>query len=158
MPIDTLKVDQAFVGRLGVDASSGPLVRAIVEMGAALGMEVVAEGIETEWQLAYLREVGCARGQGHYFAGPLTAEQLPAACRVAAPGDGMGAAVGGGLGLGSLEQAGREDEPGPPEAEAVRFEPAGIHFEDVPVRVRWAQHRLIERGAAADFEHGEVGR
>lgn len=76
LPIDTLKVDQAFVGRLGVDASSGPLVRAIVEMGAALGMEVVAEGIETEWQLAYLREVGCARGQGHYFAGPLTAEQF----------------------------------------------------------------------------------
>jgi diguanylate cyclase (GGDEF)-like protein len=76
LPIDTLKVDQSFVSRLGVDATSGPLVRAIVEMGAALGMRVVAEGIETEWQLAYLREVGCYGGQGHHFAGPLTYEQF----------------------------------------------------------------------------------
>uniref|UniRef100_UPI002ADE5BC7 EAL domain-containing protein n=1 Tax=Tepidiforma sp. TaxID=2682230 RepID=UPI002ADE5BC7 len=76
LPIDTLKVDQSFVERLGVDATSGPLVRAMVEMGEALGMEVVAEGVETEWQAAYLREVGCTAAQGRFFAGPLTEEQF----------------------------------------------------------------------------------
>jgi EAL domain-containing protein (putative c-di-GMP-specific phosphodiesterase class I) len=76
LPVDTLKIDQSFVGRLGADPTSGPLVRAIVEMGRALGMQVVAEGVETEWQLAYLREIGCQRGQGRLFAGPLTAEQF----------------------------------------------------------------------------------
>ncbi|WP_322819126.1 EAL domain-containing protein [Tepidiforma sp.] len=76
LPVDALKLDQSFVGRLGADARSGPLVRAVVEMGNALGMEVVAEGIETEWQLAYLREVGCRTGQGCYFAGALTARQF----------------------------------------------------------------------------------
>ncbi|MCL6644036.1 MAG: EAL domain-containing protein [Dehalococcoidia bacterium] len=76
LPVDTLKVDQSFVGRLGADPVSGPLVRAIVEMGQALGMQVVAEGVETEWQLAYLREVGCHAGQGRLFAGPLEAEQF----------------------------------------------------------------------------------
>lgn len=76
LPVDALKLDQSFVGRLGGDARSGPLVRAVVEMGNALGMEVVAEGIETEWQLAYLREVGCRTGQGRYFAGALTARQF----------------------------------------------------------------------------------
>lgn len=76
LPVDTLKMDKSFVQRLGVDARSGPLVRAIVEMGTALGMRVVAEGIENEWQLAYLREVGCHGGQGHFFAGPLAAAQV----------------------------------------------------------------------------------
>jgi len=76
LPVDTLKVDRSFVARLGADATSGPLVRAVVEMGTALGMQVVAEGIETEWQLAYLREVGCQAGQGHYFASALTPEQF----------------------------------------------------------------------------------
>ncbi len=76
LPIDTLKVDQSFVQRLGVDATSGPLVRAVVEMGTALGMRVVAEGVENEWQLAYLREVGCHGGQGRFFAGPLEAAQV----------------------------------------------------------------------------------
>ncbi|QFG02548.1 putative bifunctional diguanylate cyclase/phosphodiesterase [Tepidiforma bonchosmolovskayae] len=76
LPVDTLKIDQSFVGRLGADPASGPLTRAIVEMGHALGMRVVAEGVETEWQLAYLREIGCQLGQGRLFAGPLAAEQF----------------------------------------------------------------------------------
>ncbi|PFG73778.1 diguanylate cyclase (GGDEF)-like protein [Tepidiforma thermophila] len=76
LPVDTLKVDQSFVGRLGADPTSGPLTRAIVEMGHALGMRVVAEGVETEWQLAYLREIGCQLGQGRLFAGPLASGQF----------------------------------------------------------------------------------
>ena len=67
LPIDTLKVDQSFIARLGVDATSGPVLRAIVEMGNALKMNVVAEGIENAWQWDFLYGIGCKQGQGHLF-------------------------------------------------------------------------------------------
>lgn len=66
-PVDTLKVDQSFIARLGVDATSGPLLRAIVDMGNALRMTVVAEGIENAWQWDFLHGIGCKQGQGHLF-------------------------------------------------------------------------------------------
>jgi diguanylate cyclase (GGDEF)-like protein len=66
-PVDTLKVDQSFIARLGVDATSGPVLRAIVEMGNALKMNVVAEGIENAWQWDFLYGIGCKQGQGHLF-------------------------------------------------------------------------------------------
>jgi diguanylate cyclase (GGDEF)-like protein len=66
-PVDTLKVDQSFIARLGVDATSGPVLRAIVEMGNALRMNVVAEGIENNWQWDFLYGIGCKQGQGHLF-------------------------------------------------------------------------------------------
>lgn len=66
-PIDTLKVDQSFIARLGLDATSGPVLRAIVEMGNALKMNVVAEGIENTWQWDFLFGIGCKQGQGHLF-------------------------------------------------------------------------------------------
>ena len=66
-PVDTLKVDQSFIARLGVDATSGPVLRAIVEMGNALKMNVVAEGIENPWQWDFLFGIGCKQGQGHLF-------------------------------------------------------------------------------------------
>lgn len=67
LPVDTLKVDQSFIARLGVDATSGPVLRAIVEMGNALKMNVVAEGIENPWQWDFLYGIGCKQGQGHLF-------------------------------------------------------------------------------------------
>ncbi|HNO65452.1 MAG TPA: EAL domain-containing protein [Tepidiformaceae bacterium] len=67
LPVDTLKVDQSFIARLGVDATSGPVLRAIVEMGNALKMNVVAEGIENSWQWDFLYGIGCKQGQGHLF-------------------------------------------------------------------------------------------
>jgi EAL domain-containing protein (putative c-di-GMP-specific phosphodiesterase class I) len=66
-PVDTLKVDQSFIARLGVDATSGPVLRAIVDMGNALKMNVVAEGIENAWQWDFLYSIGCKQGQGHLF-------------------------------------------------------------------------------------------
>ena len=54
------------------------LVAAIVQMGHALGMEVIAEGVETQAQLAYLREHHCDRAQGLLFSRPLSAMELPA--------------------------------------------------------------------------------
>ncbi len=76
LPVDTLKVDQSFIARLGVDATSGPVLRAIVEMGNALHMNVVAEGIENQWQREYLASIGCRYGQGHLFTAPVEASEF----------------------------------------------------------------------------------
>jgi EAL domain-containing protein (putative c-di-GMP-specific phosphodiesterase class I) len=76
LPFDALKLDRAFVSRLGASSSSAPLVRAIVDLGAALRLDVVAEGIETEYQVAELRRLGVRRGQGTFFANPLAPGQI----------------------------------------------------------------------------------
>ena len=76
LPVDTLKIDQSFIGRLGVDETSGPVLRAIVEMGNALKMNIVAEGIENMWQWDYLAEIGCKQGQGHLFTAALDAAEF----------------------------------------------------------------------------------
>ncbi len=76
LPIDTLKVDQSFIARLGVDATSGPVLRAIVEMGNALKMNVVAEGIENAWQWDFLYGIGCKQGQGHLFKAAVDAAEF----------------------------------------------------------------------------------
>ena len=75
LPFDTLKLDRVFVGRLGATPSA-PLVRAIVDLAAALGLDVVAEGIESARQVGELRRLGVGRGQGAYFAQPLEPRQL----------------------------------------------------------------------------------
>ncbi len=72
LPVDTLKVDQSFIASLGVNATTGPVLRAIVELGNALFMQVVAEGIETRDQMEFLSSIGCQFAQGHYFARALT--------------------------------------------------------------------------------------
>jgi diguanylate cyclase (GGDEF)-like protein len=76
LPVDTLKVDQSFIARLGIDPTSGPVLRAIVEMGNALKMNVVAEGIENRWQWEFLAEIGCRQGQGHFFTAPVEATEF----------------------------------------------------------------------------------
>ena len=76
LPFDTLKLDRAFVSRLGATRSSAPLVRAIADLGAALELEVVAEGIETELQFAELRRLGVRRGQGSFFSPPLEPRRI----------------------------------------------------------------------------------
>jgi EAL domain-containing protein (putative c-di-GMP-specific phosphodiesterase class I) len=79
LPVTTLKIDQLFVQRLGVDSNNSEIVRSIVGLARSLGMSVVAEGVETEIQLRKLKELGCPLIQGFYFSKPLTplkAEQL----------------------------------------------------------------------------------
>src|SRR5690606_32202602 len=63
LPADTLKVDQSFVSRIGTAPRSDAILRAIVDLGQALDLHVVAEGIETPEQLAFLRSIGCEAGQ-----------------------------------------------------------------------------------------------
>jgi len=73
-PADTLKVDQAFVSRIGLDEENNEIVRAIVTLAHNLGMTVIAEGIETQEQLALLRSLNCEYGQGYFFSEPLSHE------------------------------------------------------------------------------------
>ena len=69
-PVSTLKIDQSFIKRIGGD-QNGEIVRAVVTLARNLGMEVVAEGIETELQLDQLRALNCEQGQGFYFSIPV---------------------------------------------------------------------------------------
>ncbi len=72
-PITTLKIDRAFVRKLGGPAQGDAIARAIVAIGAALDADVIAEGIETPAQALALRGLGCRRGQGYLYAAPLGA-------------------------------------------------------------------------------------
>ena len=75
LPTDTLKVDQSFVGRMEEQSGEdGEIVKTIISLGHQLGMDVIAEGIETAEQLAGLRRLSCNYGQGYFFAKPLPKE------------------------------------------------------------------------------------
>lgn len=78
IPVDILKIDRAFIFDLSPTSKNAALIRAIVTMAHALGLEVVAEGVETVHQLALLREYGCDQIQGFYVSAPLAAEELKA--------------------------------------------------------------------------------
>ena len=72
-PIDTLKIDRSFVRDISTDSNDAGIVSAVIGMGKSLQMRVVAEGVETADQLAFLRESKCPQGQGYYFSQPLDA-------------------------------------------------------------------------------------
>ena len=75
-PVNVLKIDQAFVGGLGRDASDTAIVRSVIDLAHALGLTVVAEGVETADQAAHLCRLGCDLAQGYYFARPLPPDEL----------------------------------------------------------------------------------
>lgn len=72
-PVDVLKIDQSFVADIEPAALDAPLVRAVIAMGKSLGCRVVAEGVETEQQFAFLRAERCDEGQGFHFSPPVDA-------------------------------------------------------------------------------------
>jgi diguanylate cyclase (GGDEF)-like protein len=74
LPIDVLKIDRSFVSGMMVDPDSVAIVRAILSLAEALGMSTTAEGIETVELATTLATLGCASGQGYYFAKPLEPE------------------------------------------------------------------------------------
>jgi diguanylate cyclase (GGDEF)-like protein/PAS domain S-box-containing protein len=76
LPIDVLKLDRSFVSRIDRDPKSRALCESVVAIGQALGLDVVAEGVETPAQLGALRAVGCGFAQGFLLARPLRADQL----------------------------------------------------------------------------------
>ena len=75
-PIDCVKIDRSLVRDLSTDADDAAIVSAIIAMCHSLGLEVVAEGVETRAQEAFLRERGCTGAQGYFFSRPLTAEAM----------------------------------------------------------------------------------
>ncbi|MBP6898465.1 MAG: EAL domain-containing protein [Burkholderiaceae bacterium] len=76
LPLDQIKIDQSFVRDLAGGAEGEAIARAIVMMGLSLGMEVIAEGVETEAHREALARMGCSRFQGYLFARPMPAEAL----------------------------------------------------------------------------------
>jgi diguanylate cyclase (GGDEF)-like protein len=78
-PVSTLKIDRSFIQSIDVDAEKLEIIRTVVMLAQSLGMDAVAEGVETANQLAPLKDLGCESGQGYFFSKPLnskTAEKL----------------------------------------------------------------------------------
>jgi len=75
LPVDALKIDQSFVRNLTSNADDASIVKAMITMGNSLRLRVVAEGIETRQQLAFLIAHECPEGQGYYFSRPVAADE-----------------------------------------------------------------------------------
>jgi EAL domain-containing protein (putative c-di-GMP-specific phosphodiesterase class I) len=93
-PVDIVKLDRAFVGGLGGDSAADAIAAAVINLGHALGLSVIAEGVETEEQLTVLRALGCDRAQGYLWSAPQVPEALASW---------MAAKPSGGLELGPLD-------------------------------------------------------
>ena len=76
-PVDTLKIDRSFVAGLGTDPLDLPIVQAVLSLGHTLGLEVVAEGVETPLQEKTLKALGCERAQGFLYARSQRPEDVP---------------------------------------------------------------------------------
>ncbi len=75
-PIDTIKVDRSFIRNLPEDSEDMAITEAIIAMGKTLSLTVVAEGVETAEQIAFLRKHACNEMQGYYFSKPITGDQF----------------------------------------------------------------------------------
>jgi EAL domain-containing protein (putative c-di-GMP-specific phosphodiesterase class I) len=75
-PVSRLKIDKMFVRNLETSESDREVTSAVISLGQKLKMKVIAEGVETEGQLAFLRECQCDEVQGFYFGRPLPAEAI----------------------------------------------------------------------------------
>ena len=96
LPIETLKIDRSFIAALAADAGKAPVLAAIAGMARALGIAVIAEGVEGEPQVRSLRLLGLGFAQGYHFGRPWPAERLRAQLSGAATGEGPGTASAGG--------------------------------------------------------------
>jgi diguanylate cyclase (GGDEF)-like protein len=76
LPIDVLKIDQSFIRDITIDPNDAAITTAIINLAHSIGLKVIAEGVETEGQLAYLREKACDEVQGYYLSHPLPANEL----------------------------------------------------------------------------------
>jgi EAL domain-containing protein (putative c-di-GMP-specific phosphodiesterase class I) len=75
-PIDIVKIDKSFIDRITLDREGAAMVRGVIDLGGALGLTTVAEGVENHDQLALLRELGCDSVQGYLFAEPMPGEEF----------------------------------------------------------------------------------
>jgi diguanylate cyclase (GGDEF)-like protein len=88
-PVDAIKIDQSFVRQIGIAGGDAPIVTALIGMARSLGLRVVAEGVETAEELAFLRADQCDEAQGYYFSRPVPADQFARLlrCGILGPGD-----------------------------------------------------------------------
>lgn len=75
-PIDTLKIDRSFVSNMAIKPKNATLVKSIVALAHSLGLDLVAEGVETPKEVAILRSLGCEYGQGYLFSRPIDSEEV----------------------------------------------------------------------------------
>ena len=76
LPVDELKIDRSFVTNLPDKHQNAAIVRSIIDLAHNLGLEVVAEGVETTAALRWLREEGCERAQGYYLSKPIPSDEF----------------------------------------------------------------------------------
>jgi EAL domain-containing protein (putative c-di-GMP-specific phosphodiesterase class I) len=76
LPLDKIKIDQSFVQQIETDTAGRAITDAIIALGRTLGLEIVAEGIESEEVLAYLRKQGCHQAQGFHVCKPMSGDEL----------------------------------------------------------------------------------
>ena len=75
-PLDTLKIDKLFVKNIGIDGDNGTIAKMVVQLAHSFGFKVIAEGVETEAQLDFLRNNDCDCIQGFYFSRPILAHDF----------------------------------------------------------------------------------
>jgi diguanylate cyclase (GGDEF)-like protein/PAS domain S-box-containing protein len=102
-PIDALKIDQSFVGRITTAPGAMAIVTAVISMGRNLKLRVVAEGVETQEELAFLQAHECEEAQGNYFSPALPAQQYAKLLRTGLPANSSFSRLG--FGLGRLDAA-----------------------------------------------------
>ena len=80
-PLDGLKIDQSFVRRISLGTGDTSIVAAVINMARSLKLRVIAEGVETQQEFAFLRAQQCDEAQGYYFSRPVSAEDFAALLR-----------------------------------------------------------------------------